>query len=338
MKTSRTGGASRLTAILAGLASALLLAVVPPHWPAAQPAASGAVTQASSVDCAAETGLCEAAERWADFWDARERGEQPAIEAVGGTPLQRVVAAGDTVWMRYPNLWPREAERAQPAFQQVALAGEIWRMRALLAPLQADPQPTVAYRAHLELARVEWRAGQRAAAEEAVRRALELGEVAEPLRSDAFLLLGMVDLAAGRLNMAETALAQSIQRDAANWNAYWVLLDVLARRLAQGESDPTACLDRTRHLLETLALLPRLALDVTQFRDLADDLERGAARNSPAGRLAIGAAWLWAGDPARARKALNAVELAPAVLPSACDALLRGRARLLLGSRAGGGT
>lgn len=283
-----------------------------------------------SVDCQERPiDVADAKAAWNEFWEKVDEGRPDQIKTVGGSPLSQVVSSGDTVWMRYPRLWPESASSQQRQFIRVALTDDLERRHALLLPLSTDSVPAVSYRARLEMARSAWRTGDVAATVRTARDALAVEGLAEPLRSDAFLLLAMAAHRQSRFVEAEALLREAISRDGAFRDAHWLLLSVVASRLDDSGRDAALCLDRAHRLLSTLMQLPRLAADTAQFLDLAADLEKGVSGKSAAGLLAAGAAWQWGGRPDRSGPALARAQDLARMLPSGCSEPILERARAL---------
>ena len=332
---------ARLSVIVVVGATFILLTLSPsenlePVVSADEKKLSGASWNAESlcppgVDCQEQpVDVADARVAWNQFWEKADEGRLDQVQTVGGARMSQVVSAGDTVWMRYPRLWPELAASQQRQFIQVSLTDDLERRTALLLPLTTDSVPAVAYRARLEMARSAWRSGDLAATVRTARDALAVEGLAEPLRADAFLLLAMVAYRQSRLVEAEALLREAISRDGAFRDAHWLLLSVVASRLDESGKDAALCLDRAHRLLSTLMQLPRLAADTAQFLDLAANLEKGVGGRSAAGLLAAGAAWQWGGRPDRAGPALLRAKEFAQRLPSDCGEPILERARALM--------
>lgn len=324
---------SRLAIVLLSFTTAILLSLAPIIVPA--PAdllaeANGAEACPPGVVCQDQAVTMEEAQHsWERFWSLAEDGKGEEVRTATGAPMSLVIASGDTIWMRYPRLWPETAAAQQRRFIQVALTDDPTRRAEMLVPLAEDVLPVVAYRARLELSRTAWRSGDLLGTVTAAHHALSVAGLSEPLRADAFLLLALVALRQSRLPDADALLREAVNRDGAYRDAHWLILSVLARRLEDASADPAACLDRTNRLLTSLMLLPRLAANTAQFLDLAGQLEQGTGGRSAAGMLAAGAAWQWGGRQDRSAPALARAQELAAILPVGCGQPILERARAL---------
>lgn len=278
-------------------------------------------------DRSAETGglgdsaeARQAVEAWETLWsELGERGVA-ALSPTASDSSRR--SAGDTVFMRYRNLWGRIDDEARLAFQLAALSGDPARKLALIEPLTQAEEPLIRFRAHLERARLQRRLQDFESARIAARAALAVPELPERLRSDAWFILADSAWEQDRLDEAETALNAAIADDPGFWDARRLRLEVLARRLAEPRQRAAVCLDRTRRLIQDLGALPALAEDQTQFRDLADRFARQGAPTNVALALVAGLGYHWSGDLERARITLEHAEQRRGSLPKACERLI----------------
>ncbi len=304
----------RLLPRVATLALALVLGSV--LWALAQapfqPAAGAMATAAANR---------EALAAWGNLWSELDAQGVDALRPEMTDPSRR--AAGDTVFMRYRNLWgPIDEPALQLAFQLAALSGEPARKRALIEPLTQAAAPLIRFRAQLELARLARRGGDFAAAQTAARAALAVAELPEQVRADAWFILGETAREQGRLDEAEAALSAAIAADPGFWDARRLRLEVLAHLLARPRQREAQCLDQTRQMIEDLGALPTLAEDQTQFRDLADRFARQDAPTHVALVLISGLGYHWSGAPQRARSALENAALWRGRLPAGCERLI----------------
>ncbi|BCU06460.1 tetratricopeptide repeat protein [Allochromatium tepidum] len=292
---------------------------------------------ARAPDRSAETGglgdsaeARQAVEAWETLWsDLAERGVA-ALSPTTSDSSRR--AAGDTVFMRYRNLWGRIDDEARLAFQLAALSGDPARKLALIEPLTQTEEPLIRFRAHLELARLQRRRHDFESAQVAARAALEVPDLPERLHSDAWFVLADSAWEQDRLDEAETALNAAVADDPGFWDARRLRLEVLARRLAEPRQRGAVCLDRTRRLIQDLGALPALAEDQTQFRDLADRFAVQGAPTNVALALVAGLGYHWSGDVERARITLEHADPLRGRLPEACERLILARIRDLVAS------
>jgi tetratricopeptide (TPR) repeat protein len=290
---------------------------------------------AQAPDRSAETaGLGDSAEArqaiesWETLWsNLAERGVA-ALSPETSDPSRR--AAGDTVFMRYRNLWGQIDDEARLSFQLAALSGDPARKRALIEPLTLAEEPLIRFRAYLELARLQRRRQDFESARAAVRTALGVPDLSKRVRSDAWFILADIAWEQDRLDEAETALTTTIEDDPGFWDARRLRLEVLARRLGEPRQRGAVCLDRTRRMIEDLGALPALAEDQTQLRDLADRFARQGAPTHVALALIAGLGYRWSGDGERARITLESAEELRGRLPAGCERLILERVAGLL--------
>lgn len=284
------------------------------------PPAAGMRTDSSEAHAAIDA--------WETMWTQLDAHGVDALRPEMSDPSLR--AAGDTVFMRYRNLWGPLEDAERLAFQLAALSGNPERKRALIAPLTRAEAPLIRLRAHLELARLARRGGDFAAARAEASAALAVAEVAERVRADAWFILAESAWEQGRLDEAETALTAAIAADPGFWDARRLRLEVLARQLTRPRQRDAQCLDQTRRMIEDLGALPALAEDQTQFRDLAD---RFASENAPAHvalALIAGLGYRWSGAERRALELLSRPERWRGRLPEGCERLILERIAALV--------
>lgn len=265
---------------------------------------------------------------WEALWSELAEQGVDALNPVTRDASRR--AAGDTVFMRYRNLWGRIDDSARLAFQLAAISGDPERKLALIAPLTQAEDPLIRVRASIELARLQRRRHDFESARAAARAALAVPDLPERLRADAWFILGDIAWQQDRLDEAETALNAAIEDDPGFWDARRLRLEVLARRLAEPRQRGAVCLDRTRRLIEDLGALPALAEDQTQFRDLADRFARQGTPTHVALALITGLGYRWSGDGERARVTLESAEEVRGRLPAGCERLILERVAGLL--------
>lgn len=262
----------------------------------------------------------QAIEAWETLWsDLAEHGVA-SLNPTTPDPSRR--AAGDTVFMRYRNLWGWIDHEARLTFQLAALSGDPSRKLALIEPLTLAEEPLIRFRAHLELARLQRRRQDFESARIAARATLAIPDLPEHLRADAWFILGDIAWEQDRLDEAETALTEAIADDPGFWDARRRRLEVLARRLAGPRQRAAVCLDRTRLMIEDLGALPALAEDQTQFRDLADRFALQGAPTNVALALIAALGYQWAGDTERARTMPERAESLRGRLPAGCERLI----------------
>ncbi len=265
---------------------------------------------------------------WEALWSRIDSQGSAALRPAQIEPGQR--PAGDTVFMRYPNLWTEIDPQARTAFQLAAASSDPERKLALLAPLTHHPEPRIRLRVYLEQGRIARRREDCLAAAGSARRALAIDGIPERLKADAWLILADCAWRQGHWDESEAALDQAIAADPGFWDARRLRLELLARRLEEGSSPTAVCLDRTRRLIEDLGALPALAEDRTQFRDLADRLARAGTTRTSALALVMGLGYLWAGDQGRAQATLALAEQLQGHLPTRCESEIRARIAYLL--------
>ena len=227
--------------------------------------------------------------------------------------------------MRYPNLWTTVRPAVRHQFRVAAISSNPDHKRALLETLAQDDDVQVRFRALIEIARVALRSRAFGEAQRVARAALALAGIERRLRADASFVLGVAALERQELQSAEEALTQAVDRDRGDpgfWDARWAHLTVVSHQLERHRQRTADCLDRTRWLIEHLAVMPYLAQDRTQFRDIADAFTQSAARPNAASNLVVGLGYLWGGDRTRARTALAAAQQARGSLPQQCEALI----------------
>ncbi|WP_246172928.1 hypothetical protein [Thermochromatium tepidum] len=265
---------------------------------------------------------------WESLWsELAERGVAALNPATNDASRR---AAGDTVFMRYRNLWGPIDDDARLAFQLAALSGDPARKLALIEPLTRSENPLIRFRAHLELARLQRRLLDFEAARMAARAALAVPDLPERLSADAWFILADSAWEQDRLDEAEIALNAAIAADPGFWDARRLRLEVLARQLARPRQTGAVCLDRTRRMIEDLGALPTLAEDQTQFRDLADRFARQDTMPHVALALIVGLGYRWSGDTERARVILENAERLHGQLPHGCERLILKRISGLL--------
>lgn len=271
-----------------------------------------------------ETALAQWEALWADIDRRGEAALQP--ERVDSS----LRSAGDTIFMRYRNLWRDVDEPTRRAFQMAALANDPNAKIAWLQPLAASDPAPVRVRALVEIARIRLRQRALDEARASARQALAIPGLEPRFMADAYFVLGYAALEARDLDSAETALAEAVARDPGFWDARQTQLLVLSRQLGQPRQATAACINRTRLMIENLGALPTLAQDRTQFRDIADRFAAQSARANPAFSLLSGLGYLWAGDRDKARAALTETGKTRGVLPHPCETLLIAKAEELL--------
>lgn len=275
------------------------------------------------------TGAQEAAlAQWTALWADIDRRGEAALRPEHAEPSLR--AAGDTVFMRYRNLWRDVDEVTRRAFQMAALANDPGAKIAGLQPLATAGPAPVRSRALVEIARIRLRQRALDDARTSARQALAIPGLEPRFLADAYFVLGHAALEARDLDSAEAALAEAVARDPGFWDARQTQLLVLSRQLGQPRQATAACINRTRLMIENLGALPALAQDRTQFRDIADRFAAQSALANPAFSLLSGLGYLWAGDRDRARAALTETGKARGALPRRCEALLIAKAEELL--------
>ncbi|QIK37069.1 tetratricopeptide repeat protein [Caldichromatium japonicum] len=272
--------------------------------------------------------LAQAIATWEALWSEIEAHGSRALRPAQSEPGQR--PAGDTVFMRYRNLWGAIDPQVRIAFQLAAASSDPERKLALIAPFAQHAEPLIRLRAYLEQARIARRQGDLAGAERAAQATLAVAGVPERLKADAWLILADCAWQRGQGDTSESALDRAIAADPGFWDARRLRLELLARRLEGETQHSAACLERTRRLIEDLGALPTLAEDQTQFRDLADRLARTGPPKTLALVLAVGLGYRWAGDNTRAQATLALGEQVSGRLPARCEALIRSRIDRLL--------
>ena len=298
---------------LTSLALALVLSGV--LWGIAQ-----APPAADSGELGGSVAAQQALAAWEALWSDLDAHGGAALNLVPPNTARR--AAGDTVFMRYPNLWGQIDDAERLAFQLAAISSDPAQKRAWLEPVTHSPTPLIRFRAQLERARLQRRQRDLAAASATARAALAVPEVPEQIRADAWFLLADSAWEQGQRDAAETALNAAIAADPGFWEARRVRLDVLARRLTEPRQHAAACLDRTRRMIEDLGALPALAEDQTQFRDLADRFAQSAGSSSLALTLITALGYHWSGDVERARRTLEQAAPKRGALPIGCEQLI----------------
>lgn len=305
---------------LASLALALVLSGV--LWGLTQAPSSSTHGEYDEYGDAVTTQQ-QALAAWEALW---ARLDAQGVAALNPVPPDRARrAAGDTVFMRYPNLWGQIDESERLAFQLAAISGDPEQKLAVLEPATRSPTPLIRFRALLERARIQRRQRDLSAASATARAALAVPEVSEQIRADAWFLLADSAWEQGQRDAAETALNAAIAADPGFWEARRVRLDVLAQRLSEPRQRGALCLDRTRRMIEDLAALPTLAEDHTQFRDLADRFARAGVSSSVALTLIAGLGYHWSGDVEQARRTLEQAALGRGALPIGCEQLIMER-------------
>lgn len=275
----------------------------------------------------------EARRRWQKFWERLEQPgpdlpEPPRLASSETDRARR--PAGDTAFMRYRDLWTTVRPTVRQQFRVAAISSNLDHKLTLLQILAQDDDAQVRFRALVEIARVSLRSRAFGEAERGARAALALAGIDRRLRADAYFVLGVAALEREALQSAEEALAQAVDHDPGFWDARWAHLTVVSRQLERPRQRTADCLDRTRWLIEHLGVMPQLAQDRTQFRDIADAFAQSAARPNAAIHLVVGLGYLWGGDHTRARTALAAAQQARGSLPRQCEALLLERVETLL--------
>ncbi|WP_338114123.1 hypothetical protein [Thiorhodococcus mannitoliphagus] len=255
--------------------------------------------------------------QWEALWsDLAACGEAALRPELGDTSLR---AAGDTVFMRYRNLWGQVDEDARHGLQMAALSSDPQRKLDLLRPLVSTADPLTGFRALLEMARVQLRLGALEPAREAAQRALAVPKVPPRIQADAHFILGVIAWEKQSLDTAETALGRAVAADPGFWDARQLRLLVLARQIGRPRQGVAACLDRTRQMILDLGALPVLAQDRTQFRDIADRFAAQGDLTNPAFALLAGLGYRWAGDTERARITLAGALTTGGRLPAECE-------------------
>lgn len=263
-----------------------------------------------------ETALAQWQALWADIARRGDAALQP------DHPDPSLRSAGDTIFMRYRNLWNGVDEATQHTFQIAALANAPADKLRLLQALTTAGVAQVRLRALLETARVHLRLRALDEARAVAQQALAIPGLEPKMAADAYFVLGYAALEARDFDAAEAALAQAVARDPGFWDARQAQLLVLSRQLSQPQPHAAACLNRTRLMIENLGALPALAQDRTQFRDIADRFAAQSAPVNPAFSLLSGLGYLWAGDRDKAHAALNEAGLVRGKLPRQCEALI----------------
>lgn len=271
-----------------------------------------------------ETALAQ----WEALWADIDRRGEAALQPERSDSSLR--SAGDTVFMRYRNLWRDVDETTRRAFQMAALTNDPDAKIARLQPLATAGPAPIRSRALAEIARIRLRQWALDDARANARQALAIPGLEPRFMADAYFILGYAALEARDLDGAETALAEAVARDPGFWDARQTQLLVLSRQLGQPRQATAACINRTRLMIENLSALPTLAQDRTQFRDIADRFAAQSARANPAFSLLSGLGYLWAGDRDKARAALAETGKARGALPRRCEALLVAKAEELL--------
>ncbi len=260
---------------------------------------------------------------WESMWLAiSQQGVDALAPEVAEPGLQ---PAGDTVFMRYRNLWSETDPEAQRRFQLVALANDPQRKLELLAPLLTARNAMIRYRALLEGARLYLRQRALEEAVAAARAALAVEGIDPREQADAHFILGFTAMETGDLVGADEALVAALTRDPGFWDARQAELLVLTRLLSLRGQGTAVCLDRARRVIEGLGALPALSQNRTQLRDMADRLD-AVGESNPALKLAAGLASLWSGDGNQARVWLKEALVMPSRLPSPCTDLIRAKA------------
>lgn len=281
-------------------------------------------TSAEGATAEQETALAQ----WEALWADVDRRGEAALQPAHSDPSLR--SAGDTVFMRYRNLWRDVDETTRRAFQMVALANDPNTKIAGLQPLATTGPAPVRARALVEIARIRLRQRALDEARASARQALTIPGLEPRFMADAYFILGYIALEARDFDSAETALAEAVARDPGFWDARQTQLLVLSHQLSQPRQTVAACINRTRLMIENLGALPTLAQDHTQFWDIADRFAAQSARANPAFFLLSGLGYLWVGDREKARAALAAASKTRGVLPRPCEALLIAKAEELL--------
>lgn len=314
-----TGSVWQRVAHLSTLALGLLLSAV--LWGlvrAPEQADAGAVGESVAAH--------QAIDAWEALWsDLAEHG----VASLTPAPDPSRRAAGDTVFMRYRNLWGPIDSSARLAFQLAALSADPERKLALIAPLTQADDPLIRLRAYLEQARVQRRLQQVEAARASAEAALALPGLDEPLYADAWFIISEIAWQQGQLDGAERALSAAIAADPGFWDARRLRLDVLARQLERPRQHAPRCLDRTRHMIQDLGALPALAEDQTQFRDLADRFARQGTPNTVALALIAALGYQWSGDEPGARRMLERAAQLRGRLPGGCEQRILERIAML---------
>lgn len=283
-----------------------------------------------NVDVSADGARHEqenAVAQWQALWAAIEQRGEAALQPENLDPALR--SAGDTIFMRYRNLWRDVDATTQHTFQMAALANTPADKLRLLQPLATASVAQVRLRALLEIARVHLRLRALTEARAVAQQALTIPDLAPKMVADFYFILGCVALEAHDFDAAEMALAQAVARDPGFWDARQTQLLVLSHQLSQPRPRVAACLNRTRLMIENLGALPTLAQDRTQFRDIADRFADQPASVNPAFSLLSGLGYLWAGDRDKARAAWREVRRGSGKLPRQCEALIVAKAEEL---------
>jgi len=266
--------------------------------------------------------------QWQALWaDIAERGET-ALQPEQTNPSLR--SAGDTVFMRYRNLWRNIDPATRRKFQMAALANDPQQKLAALEPLTTVDTPSIRARALLEIARVHLRQRRLNLAITTAQEALAIPGLEAKVSADAYFILGYAALEMQETDRAEAALAQAVDRDPGFWDARQTQLRVLAQQINQPRQSVAACLNRSRLMIQNLGALPTLAQDRTQLRDIADHFAAQPTVANPAFLLLSGLGYLWVGDQDRAQVALSAASKMHGKLPRSCEALIAAQAEALL--------
>ncbi|WP_273523277.1 hypothetical protein [Rhodosalinus sediminis] len=225
--------------VLAGAAMVLLLVPVPEQERTAQ--ASG-----SAVGAAVEAIMTEV--------DSGEM-EADAERAAGEHALR---AAGDICLMRHRKLLPGIDRDLRRRFAAASLAAHDGGIQ-ILREIEAEAEGAVAWRAALEIARIEARAGSRQAARVALARAQAINSIPRVCRSDMALLAAR--LASDRTS-AGRHLDAAVAADPAHFTAH--VERALAAASARAET-PEACVVAVRRIMESVVYLERLTRSSTQL-------------------------------------------------------------------------
>ena len=266
--------------------------------------------------------------QWEALWTTiKTEGERSLAPGIEDRSLR---AAGDTVFMRYRNLWHKVDHSVRQRFQMAALANDPQQKLKLLQPLIETDDPQVRFRALLEIARVQLRLRAFEQVDARARQALAIADIAPRIAADAHFILGYAALEQHDLQRAEEELSKAVAYDPGFWDARQTQLLVLSRQLGRPRQRLADCLNRTRLLIENLGAMPVLAQSRTQFRDIADRFGAQALPANPAFRLLAGLGYLWAGDSGRARAVLSKAKQTHSTLPQQCEALIIARVNELL--------
>jgi len=257
---------------------------------------------------------------WTALWQ-RLAAEGPNALAVsvpkGNAP------AGDTVFMRHPDLFPHDDQAIRNRFALVRLITDPDEKQRRLEPMINHPDPTVRYRALLNLSEIALRRGDATEGARFARAALAQ-PIATPLLADAWFQAGIAALRQGDRARAAQALQQAVQADPVFWHAHQARLILALQRLERPYLTDSVCLDQARIAIETLGALVSLSGDSRLFLDLADALQRDGVGGTSARALAVGLALRWAGRDTEAGGVLrDGLDNRTTALPALCRTLIR---------------